>query len=95
MRRTLLPILFALLFACGNLWAGGLFPGTGGGGEAADEITYDNSTSGLSATNVKDALDEVTTMAGTGGLASVDDLPGDTRIASAGLRSMIRAKRQP
>ncbi len=78
MRRTLLPILFALLFACGNLWAGGLFPGTGGGGGAADEITYDNSTSGLSATNVKDALDEVTTMAGTGGLASVDDLPGDT-----------------
>ena len=78
MRRTLLPILFALLFACSNLWAGGLFPGTGGGGEAADEITYDNSTSGLSATNVKDALDEVTTMAGTGGLASVDDLPGDT-----------------
>ena len=78
MRRTLLPILFALLFACDNLWAGGLFPGTGGGGGTADEITYDNSTSGLSATNVKDALDEVTTMAGTGGLASVDDLPGDT-----------------
>ena len=30
MRRTLLPILFALLFACGNLWAGGLFPAPAG-----------------------------------------------------------------
>ena len=77
MRRAFLPILFACMVACGNLWAGGLFPGTGGGGSAG-EITYDNSTSGLSATNLKDAIDEVTTMAGTGGLASVDDLPGDT-----------------
>lgn len=78
MRKTALLILFACMVSCGNLWAGGLFPGTGGGGGVADEITYDNSTSGLSATNLKDAIDEVAVMAGTGGLASVDDLPGDT-----------------
>lgn len=75
--RNQLAIILAVLLVCGNLWAGGLFPGTGGGG-SADEVTYDNTASGLTATNLKDAVDEVATMAGTGGMASVDDLPGDT-----------------
>lgn len=39
-----------------NLKAGG---GGGGGASTATDVSYDNSTSGLSATNVQDAIDEV------------------------------------
>lgn len=37
-----------------------------GGGNSADEITYDNTTSGLAAINVQDAIDEI--VGATGGL---------------------------
>lgn len=33
--------------------------GGGGGGSSADDISYDNTSSGLTATNVQDAIDEV------------------------------------
>ena len=34
--------------------------GSGGGGaSSADDVTYDNTTSGLTATNVQEAIDEV------------------------------------
>ena len=33
----------------------------GGGGGSASDVTYDNTDSGLSATNVQDAIDEVVT----------------------------------
>lgn len=32
---------------------------SGGGSSSADDVTYDNTTSGISATNVQDALDEI------------------------------------
>lgn len=33
----------------------------GGGGGSASDVTYDNTSSGLTATNVQDAIDEVVT----------------------------------
>ena len=43
-------------------WLGGSSGGwaaIGGGSVAADDVTYDNGSSGLSATNVQDAIDEI------------------------------------
>lgn len=42
----------------------------GGGGGAAVDVTYDNSTSGLSATDVQAAIDEIASGAGGGGVTS-------------------------
>lgn len=56
----------------------------GGGGSSADDITYDNTSSGLDATNVQDAIDEVDSIVDdidstVDGLASqVSTLIGDT-----------------
>ena len=36
--------------------------GGGGGGSSADAVSYDNTTSGLSATDVQDAIDEVASL---------------------------------
>lgn len=38
--------------------------GGGGGGTSADDVSYDNTSSGLTATNVQDAIDEVVTDVG-------------------------------
>ena len=44
--------------------------GSGGGGaSSADDVTYDNTSSGLNATNVQDAIDEVAQ--GSGGSSNV------------------------
>ena len=40
--------------------------GGGGGASSADEVTYDNTSSGLNATNVQDAIDEVAQSGGGG-----------------------------
>src|SRR5690606_29958490 len=42
-------------------WTAVLAPG---GGSSADEVSYDNAVSGLSATNVQDAIDEIAATAG-------------------------------
>ncbi|MEN6473663.1 MAG: hypothetical protein ABFD81_06595, partial [Syntrophaceae bacterium] len=80
MKRLSLLIILAAVLVYGPLRAGGLFPGTMGE-SAADKITYDNSTSGLTATNVNSAIDEVKALVeleNTSGIADIDDLPGDT-----------------
>ena len=50
---------------------------SGSGGTAAD-ISYDNSDSGLSATNVQDAIDEVAQSGGGGGVGTVVNLTTTT-----------------
>ena len=46
-------------------------PGSGGGGSSsADEVTYDNTESGLDAENVQDAIDELAESGGGGSAAS-------------------------
>lgn len=52
----------------GKLWS---VPGGSSGGGSADGITYDNTDSGLSATNVQDAIDEVASAGGGGTAASI------------------------
>ncbi len=48
--------------------------GSGGGGSSsADDVTYDNTASGLNATNVQDAIDEVA-QGGGGGESNVERL---------------------
>ena len=44
--------------------------GGGGGASAAEDVSYDNTTSGLTATNIQDAIDEVAQ--GSGGTAQPD-----------------------
>ena len=51
------PIL--IYFDNTNIQAGGSSGGGGGGSDQASDIHYDNSTSGLSATNVQEAIDEL------------------------------------
>lgn len=50
----------------------------GGGGTSADDVSYDNTTSGLTATNVQDAIDEVNTKVGT--KASTTDVNNKHKI---------------
>ena len=50
----------------GGVWAEKA-GGGGGGGGGAEDVAYDNSTSGLSATNVQAAIDELEAMGGGGG----------------------------
>ena len=48
-------------------------PSGGGGSSSADQVSYDNTTSGLTATNVQDAIDEVVTDLGS--KADASDVP--------------------
>ena len=45
---------------------------SGGGASSADEVSYDNTSSGLNATNVQDAIDEVAQGGGGGGSFAPD-----------------------
>jgi hypothetical protein len=46
--------------------------GGGGGASSADKVSYDNTTSGLSATNVQAAIDEVAQGGGGGGSSDIE-----------------------
>lgn len=48
--------------------SGGGGGGGGGGASSADEVSYDNTDSGLEADNVQDAIDEVANAGGSGGV---------------------------
>lgn len=52
--------------------------------DQADEVGYDNSDSGLTATNVQDALDELANGGGGGGPSPSDATPQDLGTAAAG-----------
>lgn len=52
--------------------------------DQADEVDYDNSDSGLTATNVQDALDELANGGGGGGPSPSDATPQDLGTAAAG-----------
>jgi hypothetical protein len=55
--------------------------GSAGGGSAANLITYDNTTSGLTADDVQAAIDELAAGGGGGGPADTDALPeGSTNL---------------
>ena len=55
--------------ADGKDWecVGGVWAAKSGGGGGAEDVDYDNSASGLAATNVQDAIDEIATGGGGGG----------------------------
>ena len=55
--------------ADGKDWecVGGVWAAKAGGGGGAEDVDYDNSASGLAATNVQDAIDEIATGGGGGG----------------------------
>ena len=50
--------------------------GGGGGSVAADDVSYDNTTSGLTADNVQEAIDEIVA-SGPGGTVAADDVTYD------------------
>lgn len=53
--------------------------GGGGGGTSADDVSYDNTSSGMTATNVQDAIDELNTDKAS--TADVDDMVKVTTFA--------------
>lgn len=65
----------------------------GGGGGAADDITYDNTASGLAATDVQEAIDELTALGGTTTVTIVTEATAFTAepATHAGLAKYVRA----
>ena len=81
MKRILLPFIIILLMSGNTAWAGGLFPGTAGVSDAKD-VKFDNTEASITGDpdDVQTAIEAVKTEIDNitvGGLADIDDLPGD------------------